>query len=142
MASHIGYPPELIDKSQLEKLHIGLKMKPNEHFKNKYRASVFNAGLQFKQLREPVDKMSWKDTVIQRTSVAKIEAWYHPAYNAMSIPAAVLRGVSEDLPMYTNYATLGDIVGHEITHGFDNLGRNFNSEGNLEDWWDAESEDK
>ena len=142
MVSHIGYPPELIDKSQLEKLHKGLNIKPNEHFKNKYRASVFNAGQQFKKLREPVDKMSWKDTDIGRTSVAKIEAWYARLYNAMSIPAAVLQRVSNDLPMYTNYATLGSIVGHEITHGFDTTGRQLNSEGNLENWWDAESEAK
>ena len=60
----------------------------------------------------------------------------------MSIPAAVLQRVSNDLPMYSNYATLGYIVGHEITNGFDTTGKKFNSEGNLENWWDAESEAK
>ena len=138
MISHIGYPPELVDNLKLEKLHRGLNIKPNEHFKNKHRASVFNAGQHFKKLREPVDKMDWK----LQTSAATVEAWFNQLHLSMTIPAAVLQLVSNDLPMYTNYATLGYTIGHEITHGFDNSGRQFNWEGNLEDWWDAESEAK
>ena len=138
MISHIGYPPELVDNLKLEELHRGLNIKPNEHFKNQHRASVFNAGQGFKKLREPVDKMDWR----LQTSAATVEAWYRPSHLAMTIPAAVLQSVSSDLPMYINYGTLGCIIGHEITHGFDNTGRNYNWEGNLEDWWDAESEAK
>ena len=138
MISHIGYPPELVDNLKLEELHRGLNIKPNEHFKNKYRASVFNAGQHFKKLREPVDKMDWK----LQTSAATVEAWFNQLHLSMTIPAAVLQLVSNDLPMYTNYATLGYTIGHEITHGFDNSGRKFNWEGNFEDWWDAESEAK
>ena len=138
MISHIGYPPELVDNLKLEELHRGLNIKPNEHFKNQHRASVFNAGQGFKKLREPVDKMDWR----LQASAATVEAWYRPSHLAMTIPAAVLQLVSSDLPMFINYAGLGYIIGHEITHGFDNYGREIDWEGNLEDWWDAESEAK
>ena len=139
MVSHIGYPPELLDNSQLEKLHTGLNITPKEHFKNKYRASILKAGQGFKKLREPVDKMDWELATI---NAATVEAKFHNLHLSMYIPAAVLQGVSNDLPMFTNYAPLGPKIGHEITHGFDTTGKKFNSDGNLENWWDAESEAK
>ena len=144
MASHIGYPPELLDKTQLENFYEGLDIKQNQHFKNHQKAWFFKKIRQFKELRTPVDKMSWKSNTIWRTP-AVVEAMYNwHGYNAMFIPGSVLQGryCSTDRPMFTNYATLGAIIGHEITHGFDTSGRNYNGEGNRVDWWDAGSEAK
>ena len=143
MVSHIGYPPELLDKTQLENFYEGLDIKPNQHFQNHQKAWFFKKIQPFKELRTPVDKMSWKSDTIWRTP-AVTEAIYNRLYNAMFIPGSVLQGryCSTDRPMFTNYATLGAIIGHEITHGFDTSGRNFNGEGNRVDWWDAGSEAK
>ena len=97
MVSHIGYPPELLDNSQLEKLHTGLNITPKEHFKNKYRASILKAGQGFKKLREPVDKMDWE---LAHISAVTVEAKFHSLHLSMYIPAAVLQEVSNDLQSY------------------------------------------
>jgi predicted metalloendopeptidase len=71
-------------------------------------------------------------------------AYYYSLENAIKFPAAFLQGVffSADRPQYTNYGGVGIAIGHEITHGFDDVGSQFDAVGNLRDWWGAETRAK
>jgi predicted metalloendopeptidase len=86
-------------------------------------------------LSQPVDRRAWLAPIV----VAN--AWYDPTANAVTLPAGILQ-----FPEYTakrrsvlNYGTLGAVLGHELTHAFDDSGRHFDGEGRLRDWWTAES---
>lgn len=72
---------------------------------------------------------------MRRDYFVKVKRFYFRA----ELPAGILQGVffSNDRPKYTNYGAMGFFVGHEITHGFDNTGRQFDKNGNLADWWAA-----
>ena len=77
-------------------------------------------------------------------SVQETNAYYSPTENAMVFPAGILQGIffGSCKPKYLNYGSIGWVIGHEITHGFDNKGRQFDKDGNLVDWWDSETNDK
>merc|ERR1711971_784643 len=72
---------------------------------------------------------------------AIVNAFYNPAENSINFPAGILDGVffQEDRPLYMNYGAIGFVVGHEITHGFDDQGSQKDGEGNLVDWWEPET---
>jgi len=89
------------------------------------------------KLRKPIDKRSWKT----HGKVAVVNAWYSPFENSINIPAGILDGAffSPDRPLYLNYGGIGSVIGHEITHGFDDEGSQRDGQGNLVDWWESEA---
>jgi len=73
-----------------------------------------------------------------------VNAWYAPDKNTITFPAGILQGsfFNKDNPKYLNYGSIGVVIGHEITHGFDDQGRQFDENGNANSWWDAETIEK
>jgi predicted metalloendopeptidase len=74
-------------------------------------------------------------------SPALVNAAYEPSQNSITIPAAILQGVffNASRPKYLNYGAIGHVIGHEISHGFDDQGAQYDSEGNLHNWWGEEA---
>ena len=89
--------------------------------------------------RKVQDRNDWRIFV-----AADVNANYIPLKNTISIQAAILSGVvfNVNRPRYMNYGALGFVVGHEITHGFDDVGSKFDGDGNLVDWWQPETKEK
>ena len=84
--------------------------------------------------RKVVDKDDW----VRHGNPAMINAFYSPIENSIQFPAGILQGVffNSERPRYMNYGAIGWVIGHEITHGFDDQGRQFDKVGNLVNWWD------
>jgi len=137
MVEHIGYPSELLEMSKLEDLYAGLELSPNAYLGNALNMTVFGTNYAFSKLREKVNKTDW----VRHGRPAVVNAFYSPLENSIQFPAGILQGIffSSDRPKYMNYGAIGWVIGHEITHGFDDQGRQFDEEGNLVDWWHPET---
>jgi len=140
MEAHIGYPSELLDMSKLEEFYAGLELGDSDYFGNSLNLAVFGTNYSFSQLREKVNKTDW----VHHGRPAVVNAFYSPLENSIQFPAGILQGVffSNDRPLYMNYGAIGWVIGHEITHGFDDQGKQFDKEGNLVDWWQAETKNR
>ncbi len=120
----IGYPDRWRDYSRL-------MITRGDAFGNLMRATEFESRRQIAKIGKPVDRSVWD------FSPATLNAFYNPSMNDINFPAGILQP-----PLYDsnateaeNYSHIGAIVGHELTHGFDDQGRQFDSHGNLADWW-------
>jgi membrane metallo-endopeptidase-like protein 1 len=114
---------------------------PNQsEFIYHFRILTNENGYLANQLREQIDPRDWR-TLLQ---AAEANARYEYLGNAITLPAAYLQGFLFDnlVPRYMNYGSIGWIIGHEITHGFDDQGRKFNYLGDLVDWWKPETAKK
>jgi len=133
IAEHIGYPAELTDKGKLEELYQGLELNSTHYLGNALNMTVFGTNYAFSKLREKVNKTDW----VRHGRPAVVNAFYSPLENSIQFPAGILQGIffSNDRPRYMNYGAIGWVIGHEITHGFDDQGRQFDMDGNLVDWW-------
>ncbi|XP_031638615.1 neprilysin-2-like [Contarinia nasturtii] len=140
MQYHISYPAELIDDTKLEQYYQGLELKPDSFFHNVLRIRNFSTKLAINKLRKSVNKTDWET----HSMSFLVNGFYSPPENSIQLPAAVLqdRFFSADRPSYMNYATIGWFIAHEITHGFDDEGRQFDINGNVANWWDFETERK
>lgn len=123
----IGYPDRWQDWS-------GLQLDDAPWVRNVFAASAFNAEVALARIGKPTDRSLWA------MSPQTLNAYYNPLANEIVFPAAIMQPpfFSVDQPMAANYGAMGAIIGHEITHGFDDLGSQFDPAGNLEDWWTAE----
>ena len=97
------------------------------YYENILERSKFWSAYEYKLLREKIDPTDWRD----HQAVALVNAFYSGSTNAMEFPAGILQGVffNSKLPRYMNYGAIGGVIGHEITHGFDDQGRRRNHEG-------------
>ena len=122
----IGYPDMWRDYSALE-------IKPNDHFGNVTRAARFEDAREWHKLGKPVDRNEWGMTP------PTVNAYFSPQMNDINFPAGVLQPPLYDAKMddAPNYGNTGATIGHELTHAFDDEGRQFDAEGNLRDWWTA-----
>ena len=123
----IGYPDKWIDYS-------ALAIEAGQYLENQRRVEQFNSAREWKKVGKPVDKSEWG------MSPPTVNAYYNPSWNEIVFPAGIL------LPPFfdpnaddaVNYGAMGAVIGHEMTHGFDDQGRQFDSKGNLRDWWTAD----
>ena len=127
VANKIGYPEKWRDYSSI-------KVTPGDYFGNVLRAYVFEQRRNFGKIGKPVDKSEWGMTP------PTVNAYYSPNMNNINFPAGILQP-----PFYNpkasdavNYGGIGAVIGHELTHGFDDQGRKYDGAGNLRDWWTAE----
>ena len=103
---------------------------------NVYRASVWYCRDNYSKMGKPVDKTEWLMTP------QTVNAYYSPVVNEICFPAAILPPPYFDVMAddALNYGAIGVVIGHEMTHGFDDQGRRFDLNGNLNDWWTEEDE--
>ena len=123
----IGYPEKWRDYSAFE-------VKPDDYIGNAIRAHRFESARQWNKLGKPVDRDEWGMTP------PTVNAYFNPQMNDINFPAGVLQPPlydtkEDDAP---NYGNTGATIGHELTHAFDNEGRQFDAKGNLRDWWTPE----
>ncbi|NXP50406.1 NEP protein, partial [Heliornis fulica] len=132
----IGYPDEIMtDDNKLNSEYEELNYQEEEYFENIIQNLVFTQKKRLKKLREKVDKEEWI------SGAAVVNAFYSASRNQIVFPAGILQPpfFSASQPKSLNYGGIGMVIGHEITHGFDDNGRNFNENGDLVDWWTEES---
>ena len=123
----IGYPDKWRDYSELT-------IKPGDTMGNSLRDREFESDYQLHKIGKPVNKGEWDMTP------PTVNADYDPSMNTINFPAGILQPVFYDKTASeaTNYGHIGSVVGHELTHGFDDQGRRFDAQGNLKDWWTPE----
>ncbi|CAH1111368.1 unnamed protein product [Psylliodes chrysocephalus] len=133
MTTHIAYPDELLDDQKLIEFYDGLEISSEKYLKSVLNLTLFGTRFSFKRLRQPVNKTDW----ITHGRPAVVNAYYSSIENSIQFPAGILQGAffNADRPRYMNYGAIGFVIGHEITHGFDDQGRQFDKNGNLVDWW-------
>jgi len=131
VANKIGYPDKWRDYSSV-------KIVPTDYFGNVMRANEFDERRDLNKINKPVDRSEWNMTP------PTVNAYYDPTANNINFPAGILQA-----PFYSNsagdpanYGAIGAVIGHELTHGFDDEGRQFDADGNLKDWWSKEDEAK
>ena len=124
----IGYPDKWRDYSGLT---IDNK---DSYWANIIRSNNFDYDYQMSKFNQPVDKDEWWMTP------QTVNAYYNPSTNEICFPAAILQPPFFQLNAddAVNYGAIGVVIGHEMTHGFDDQGRRFDKEGNLTDWWTAD----
>jgi len=126
----IGYPDKWIDYSAL---HISR----DSYLANVLRSSEFEQMRDFNKINKPVDRKEWGMTP------PTVNAGYNPLNNDISFPAGILQApfFNPDADDAINYGAIGAVIGHEITHGYDDQGAEFDAQGNLKNWW-TESDKK
>ena len=139
--NHVAYPSEQLDMSKLEEYYADLEIKPKEYFNNMKRSLLFQKKLEISEFRKEFNRSDWR---IYSPLVTSVNAFYMPTMNSIQLPAAYLQGFlfSDKRPMVMNFGATGMGVGHELTHGFDDQGKHSDSEGNLADWWEPETDAK
>jgi len=139
MTSHIAYPEEILDTKKLEDFYEKLEITQGNYLESVLNMTKFGLDFSFGRLRKPVNKTDW----ITHGRPAIVNAFYSSIENSIQFPAGILQGAffSHDRPNYMNYGAIGFVIGHEITHGFDDQGRQFDKDGNLVDWWAAETKE-
>ncbi len=123
----IGYPNKWRDYS-------GLEIKDDSYYANVIRSNEFDMAYMFSKINKPVDKDEWLMTP------QTVNAYYNPTTNEICFPAAILQPpfFQFDADDAANYGAIGVVIGHELTHGFDDQGRQYDEKGNLNDWWTEE----
>ncbi|XP_072047751.1 endothelin-converting enzyme 2-like [Amphiura filiformis] len=134
----IGFPEWIKDDSKLNKEYEKVDVNEDEYFENKANFLKYWAQKSLSSLRTPIEKYKWDGTIL-----FEVNAWYNPSANQITFPAAILQPpfYHPESPWYLNYGGIGIVIGHELTHGFDNNGRKFNKDGNETVWWSDESID-
>ncbi len=124
----IGYPDKWRDYSALE-------IDKGPYVMNTLRAEKFEVDRDLKKIGKPVDRSEWG------MSPPTVNAYYNPNLNEIVFPAGILQPpfFNADADDAINYGGIGAVIAHEITHGFDDRGRQYDAEGNLRDWWTPES---
>jgi putative endopeptidase len=127
----VGYPDRWRDYS-------ALSIQRGDFYWNATRATVFETNRQLAKIGRPVDRGEWGMTP------PTVNAYYNPSMNDINFPAGVLMPPLYDLKIddAPNYGNTGSTVGHELTHGFDDEGRQFDGDGNLRDWWTKKDGDE
>jgi predicted metalloendopeptidase len=128
MGVKIGYPDKWLDYSLL-------RIDRGPFVLNTIRAEKFEASRELKKIGKPVDPTEWGITP------PTVNAYYNPNMNEIVFPAGILQApfFYANADDAVNYGGIGAVIGHEMTHGFDDQGRQFDAVGNLRDWWSPQS---
>jgi putative endopeptidase len=124
ITNKIGYPEKWRDYSALD-------IKKDDAIGNSFRSNMFEFNRQIAKIGKPVDKKEWLMTP------PTVNAYYDPQNNNINFPAGILQPPFYDTKLddAVNYGAIGAVIGHELTHGFDDEGGRYDAKGNLEDWW-------
>jgi endothelin-converting enzyme/putative endopeptidase len=124
ITNKIGYPDRWRDYSSVI-------IKPDDALGNSLRANEFEFHRQVDKIGKPVDRMEWQMTP------PTVNAYYDPQMNNINFPAGILQPpfFYKKVDDAVNFGGIGMVIGHELTHGFDDQGSQFDAQGNLKDWW-------
>jgi predicted metalloendopeptidase len=122
----IGYPDQWRDYSSVS-------VRPGAYYANKLEARAFESARNIAKIGKPVERGEWSMTP------PTVNAYYSSSLNSINFPAGILQPPFFDSKAddATNYGAIGAVIGHEMSHGFDDRGRQFDPKGNLRDWWTA-----
>jgi predicted metalloendopeptidase len=131
LRNHIGYPDKWRDYSSVA-------VKPNDALGNSIRAEYFEEHRQLNKIGKPVDKEEWGMTP------PTVNAYYRPPMNDINFPAGILQPpfFDKNIDDAVNFGAMGVVVGHELTHGFDDQGAKFAADGNFTNWWSPKDEEE
>ncbi|CAH1118459.1 unnamed protein product [Phaedon cochleariae] len=127
----IGYPEFVKDVNQLDERFENLSVRSDTYFQNNIQILFYNLRKNLEKINEPVNKTTWS------MPPSTVNAYYTPTKNQMVFPAGILQSpfYEPSFPESLNYGGMGVVMGHELTHGFDDQGRQFDKFGNLNHWW-------
>ena len=127
IVNNIGYPDKWRDYSSVT-------IRGDNYAGNVQRAAAFEVKRQYNKIEKPTDRKDWS------MSPPTVNAYYRPPMNDINFPAGILQPpfYSVSLDDAVNYGGIGVVIGHELTHGFDDQGRKYDATGNFRDWWTAE----
>ncbi|KAI8087607.1 uncharacterized protein B0P05DRAFT_577930 [Gilbertella persicaria] len=123
--------PDVRSPESLGSYYAGVSVNTGDYFGNRKSARVWQTRLEWSKVSQEVDKAEWY------MDPHEVNAYYTPTFNEIVVPAGILQNpfYHSDLPEYLNYGGIGVVIGHEITHAFDNSGRLYDGNGRLNTWW-------
>jgi membrane metallo-endopeptidase-like protein 1 len=126
-----GFEDELLDKKIVDGLLRNVKISKTDFFENELYLNQFWKTFKYNRLREPIDPKSW----LEHTDIAVANGFdsYKEWFNTLEFPAGILQGTfyNPNIPKYMNFGSIGAIIGHEIIHGFDDIGKQRNGIGKI-----------
>ncbi|KAI9140830.1 hypothetical protein BKA69DRAFT_1109677 [Paraphysoderma sedebokerense] len=127
----IGFPDFVTSPEKLWDYYAELNIIQSDFFGNVYRHNYVNVKRDWNKLSKKTDKQKWE--MFPQT----VNAYYNPLVNEIVFPAGILQApfFNAEVPGYLNYGGIGLVMGHEASHGVDNMGRHYDSKGRLRDWW-------
>jgi len=127
IVNNIGYPDQWRDYSTVV-------VARDDYAGNFTRATAFEVARQYNKIQKPTDRKDWNMTP------PTVNAYYRAPMNDINFPAGILQPpfYGSNMDDAVNYGAIGVVIGHELTHGFDDQGRKYDAEGNLKDWWTPE----
>ncbi|XP_027901030.1 endothelin-converting enzyme 2b isoform X1 [Xiphophorus couchianus] len=131
----IGFPEFILDPKELDDVYDGYEVSDDSFFQNMLNFYNFSARVMADQLRKTPNKDQWSMTP------PTVNAYYMPTKNGIVFPAGILQApfYAHDHPKALNFGGIGVVMGHELTHAFDDQGREYDKEGNLRPWWQNSS---
>ena len=134
----IGFPDYILSSSLLDDKYKDLDIDPGKYFENNKRINMFNLRQNLEKLDQPVNKTRWGMTP------PTVNAYYTPTKNQIVFPAGILQLPFFDIknPKSLNFGGMGVVMGHELTHAFDDQGRQYDKYGNLHQWWNDKTIEK
>nr|XP_020031435.1 endothelin-converting enzyme 2 isoform X3 [Castor canadensis] len=131
----IGFPDFILESKELDDVYDGYEVSEDSFFQNMLNLYNFSAKVMADQLRKPPSRDQWSMTP------QTVNAYYLPTKNEIVFPAGILQApfYARHHPKALNFGGIGVVMGHELTHAFDDQGREYDKEGNLRPWWQNES---
>uniref|UniRef100_A0ABM5G428 endothelin-converting enzyme 1 n=1 Tax=Pogona vitticeps TaxID=103695 RepID=A0ABM5G428_9SAUR len=131
----IGFPEFILDDKELDDVYDGYEVSEDSFFQNMLNFYNFSARFMADQLRKPPNRDQWSMTP------QTVNAYYLPTKNGIVFPAGILQApfYARNHPKALNFGGIGVVMGHELTHAFDDQGREYDKEGNLRPWWQNSS---
>ncbi|XP_030633266.1 endothelin-converting enzyme 2b, partial [Chanos chanos] len=131
----IGFPDFILDSKELDDVYDGYEVSEDNFFQNMLNFYNFSARVMADQLRKSPNRDQWSMTP------PTVNAYYMPTKNGIVFPAGILQApfYAQDHPKALNFGGIGVVMGHELTHAFDDQGREYDKDGNLRPWWQNSS---
>jgi membrane metallo-endopeptidase-like protein 1 len=131
----IGFPDYILDPEQLDNEYKSLEIQNDTYFDNTLRINVYYYKKTLEKLDKPVNRTKWE------MGPATVNAYYSPNKNQVAFPAGILQTpfFNAKYPKSFNFGAIGAVMGHELTHAFDDQGSMYDKDGNLKRWWKNET---
>lgn len=134
----IGFPDYILNPPLLDERYKELDVDSSNYFDNNVKLNIYTLKRNLEKLGQPVNKTKWGMTP------PTVNAYYTPTKNQIVFPAGILQLPFFDInnPMSLNFGSMGVVMGHELTHAFDDQGREYDKYGNLHQWWNNQTIDR